>query len=370
MAAALPPVFLHGRALVSALGPSLDDAVQACRAASTHPDALPAMQRRPAGDFPVAHRPLNDGRPEPTTAEAWWQRALDAIQACVARTQAPREGALWIASSSFDIGALELGGEWASDGLAVAEKIAAHIGWRGPVHTVSTACTSSVNALRQAQTQLQLGRVEDALVLGLELGNRYARAGFAALQLLPPWPVSEAHAPTGGLVLGETVAALALSRRPGRWRLVAGAHCVSGADPAGPTAEALVQAIQSVLKRGSVPAERIGLVKSHAAPDLSSVASMPAAWAVEHAVLSRLLPHDPRRMPLQGLLGHTQGASSTAELALLTAWIDTLRTRNPGPVPVPGTPGLSADRPCLLALSLGFGGGHGALLLEDTHVRA
>ena len=70
------------------------------------------------------------------------------------------------------------------DYSAFADKIAAWLDWTGPVYVISTACTSSLNALIAAHALLNAGELEEALVLGMELDNRLTLGGFAALQLL------------------------------------------------------------------------------------------------------------------------------------------------------------------------------------------
>ncbi|BDI07458.1 beta-ketoacyl synthase N-terminal-like domain-containing protein [Sphaerotilus microaerophilus] len=336
------PVYLHGSGLACALGESLPDSLRAWQAGHA-----PALQRRALGESGAAYRPIPDGADDATDDSAWLQRALAHIERVVHEADADRRGALLLASSSLDIGRLERGGAWYPDGFGFPEEVARRLGWQGPVLNVATACTSAVNALRQAATLVAHGEVPAALVLGIELFSRFTLGGFAALQLLPEWPAGEA-APTGGLVLGEAVAALAVGPAPARWRLRGGAHCVSGSDPAGPTGSAIDQAVAQALAQAGWTAAHVGHVKTHAT-------GQPGSDALEDDHLRRLLPHQPPRSRPKALLGHTQGASAAAELALLTAQ--------------PTLPGITAERPGLLALSLGFGGGHGALVLEDGEVR-
>lgn len=367
------PVYLHGRGLACALGGTLDQALAQLDRMASAPQRCPLDA---AGEQAYAYRPIPDGShttaaahgpattPAPVSApshelgpQAWLERCLNQIEQVVQAAQAERSGALLLASSSFDMGALERGGAWQRDGLGFAELIAQRLGWSGPLLTVSTACTSAVNALQRARQLLAGGAADHALVLGLEAANRYSLAGFAALQLLAPWPAGQAQAPSGGLVLGEAVAALALSTRPSRWRLAGGAHRVNGSDPAGPTASAIDAAIQAALADAGLSAGRIGLVKAHATGN-------PASDTMEGQLLQQHLPHQPARASLKPWLGHTQGASAAAELALLTRAVETGQL-NALLAPGGHASGLSADRPALLSLSLGFGGGHGALVLED-----
>jgi len=350
------PVYLQGQGLACALGQTLPQCLSAWAAGAT-----PPLQRRVlgaavgAGELAVAFRPLPDAQAPcdddldgDLDGARWLQRGLHHLERVVAEAGADRRGALLLATSSQDIGRIERGGGWYADGFGFPEAIARQLGWQGPVLTVTTACTSAVNALRQAQTLVAQGEVPSALVLGVELSSRFTLSGFAALQLLAEWPEG-AQVPTAGLVLGEAVAALSIGPAESRWRLCGAGHCVSGSDPAGPTGVAIGRAVQAALNQAGWSGSEVGHIKAHAT-------GQPGSDVLEDEWLNRLLPHRPERTRLKALLGHTQGASAAAELALMTAG--------------PPLPGLDADRPGLLALNLGFGGCHGALLLEDAAATA
>ena len=142
-------LYLHGRSLISALGGDLSEA------AATLADRGVAPAR-------VA---LADGADWPyfgiADAEAGWQqRSGRLLRAAVAQAgvdDALRDAPLFIASSSFQIGAIEAGEPARRDDYhSFAEEIADWLGWRGPVHLVSTACTSSLNALLAAAAAIRI----------------------------------------------------------------------------------------------------------------------------------------------------------------------------------------------------------------------
>lgn len=352
-------VYLHGRGLVSRLGHTLDDAIGALGGPP------PSPQRASLGDLSWPWQPVGEGphpAPLPDDPQAWTERLLAFAADAARQAQARRDGWLIVASSSFDMGSLERGAPWHGDGLAFVEHIARHLQWQGPVCAVATACTSAVNALARAHRLLAAGVTNDVLVLGVEAGNRYSLAGFSGLQLVAPWPDAEGSPPEAGLVLGEAVAALALSGQPARWRLAACAHRVSGDDPAGPTASALdaalADALESAQNDADLPAQAIAWVKAHATGN-------PASDSVENRILCAHLPDTAHRTGLKKWLGHTQGASAAAELALLTRAIETGHTPalslQPKPIGSPGEPTCSG----VVSLTLGFGGGHGVVVLKD-----
>ena len=345
----MTPLYLHGRGLACASGMGLPASLQALRSAP------PAAQRMAIGGLAYAYRPIPaSGLPAEDAPEAWQARCAALVQRVGAESGASGDEALILASSSFDMGRLERGGHWLGDGLSFAAEVATAMGWRGPVYTVNTACTSAFNGLRLAADLLDEPGLPGALVVGLECHNRFSLAGFAAMQLIGPVD-SAVHTPPSGLVLGEGVAALRLGREPARWRLAGSGHVVCGTDPGGATATALDDAIALALEDAGLDATDIGLVRRHATGGAQSD-------GVEDEVLARHLPHAPPSVGLKPWCGHTQGASAAVELALLTAAIEQALPLHGAMVPWPRARHV-------LALGLGFGGGHAALVLEDGDAR-
>jgi 3-oxoacyl-[acyl-carrier-protein] synthase-1 len=289
------------------------------------------------------------------------------IQAAVAQAgvAAWRDAPLFVASSSLQMGAIETGeATLAGDYADFADDIARWLDWGGPVCIVSTACTSSLNALLAAAAQLNAGRADDAIVLGIELANRYTLAGFAAMQLLSAGAPRPLGLGRDGLALGEAVAVLHLSRRPSRWRWRGGASVVDGRDPTGARAETVARVCREALAAAGLTPEAIDLVKVQAAGSVHNDANEVAGLADVFAAL-------PPLTTLKAAIGHTLGASGAAELALLLACLE--RGAWPAahypPDPEAGA-SLAPVRPRevrqLLALILGFGGGYAAVALEDT----
>jgi 3-oxoacyl-[acyl-carrier-protein] synthase-1 len=350
-------VYLSGCGLASALGPDLHHAVTAMAQGG------------------VAPRPftLADGSAWPYFGIAdddsdWTIRARRIVQAVAHESGAlagDRNGPLFVASSSLDIGLLENHIDTCREYPAFADTVASWLDWRGPVFTVSTACTSALNALLSARTLIRHGRAERALVLGLELRNSVTVGGFGGMQLLSPTQAQPFGAQRNGLVLGEAVAALHLSLQPARWRIAGGANVVDGRDPAGAMASAVVAMCQQALADSGLQPHDIALIKPQAAGGKASD-------AIEASALRQAFGSLPPLVSLKSSIGHTLGASGAAELALLLACLEagvwpqvayaqdsTLGAR------------LAAHAPPkvrhLLASILGFGGGHAAVVLEDVN---
>ena len=168
-----------------------------------------------------------------------------------------RDAPLFVASSSFDIGAIETGQARLGDSNNFAEELTAWLEWKGPVYLVSSACTSSLQAILAAHRLIGTGSVNDAAVLGVELFNRFSISGFAAMQLLTPGKPKPLGSGRDGIALGEAVAALHLSSQPARWRLCGGSNLVDGRDPTGAIPQTVSQMCSEALAASGLAASDI-----------------------------------------------------------------------------------------------------------------
>lgn len=348
-------VYLAGRGLASALGPDLGTGLAALSQGGVAPSRFE----------------LGGGLAWPLYAIAdddadWTARARRITRSVAAQSGAlagQRSGPLFVASSSLDIGARENSGDFEGDYQTFAETVAAWLDWRGPVFTVSTACTSGLNALLSARTLIRNGHADHALVLGLELRNRVTVGGFGGMQLLAPTralPFGEARE---GLVLGEAVAALNLSSQTSRWRIAGGANVVNGQDPVGAAAGAVVAMCRQALASSGLEPHDIALIKPQAA-------GSPVNDATEARALRQVFDPLPALASLKAAIGHTLGAAGAAEVALLTACLETGIWPTFDYVQDVSLNAPLADRApqharYVLASILGFGGGHAAIVLED-----
>jgi 3-oxoacyl-[acyl-carrier-protein] synthase-1 len=350
----MKPVYLAGRGLACALGINVQASLAALRqgGVATSSCSLPGAL---GGSFPYHAIPF--------LQTDWNERARDLVRSVAAEAGAQqiRSGALFIATSSFDIGSVEQGTAQ-MDYAAFSNKIAAWLEWLGPVYVISTACTSSLNALIAAQALLNAGEAEDAMVLGIELDNQLTLGGFAALQLLSTGSSKPFGATRDGLVLGEAVAALRLSARShAQWQMLGGANVVDGSQPTGASVAAVVSMYQRALASSGLAADVIDLIKVQAA-------GSPGNDAVEAQGLREAFPIMPSLVSLKAALGHSMGASGAAEIALLTACLE--QAAWPKYVAEADTElgvELSVSSPDkvrhVLATILGFGGSHASVVL-------
>jgi 3-oxoacyl-[acyl-carrier-protein] synthase I len=256
--------------------------------------------------------------------------ALDAAQLTPAERQ--RLG-LFIGTSSGDIGVQEhdYRASLAEDPNALAMASNSSLGgmaqdlcrrfdFRGPDFTFNTACTASANALMYADAMVRSGKLDHALVLGLETFNAITALGFQGLQLLTPTAMRPFSPGRNGLVLGEGCSALVLSHRatrPHPFRLIGSGnlcdtHSVSAANPDGST---VAQVIGQALRGARLAPGDIAAIKTHGTASLLNDEA-------EAAGLHRVFAQMPPLTALKPFLGHTLGACGLNELLLFCAAAD------------------------------------------------
>lgn len=351
-------VYVAGTGLACALGSDLASSVKALARGGVQPRPVVLSE---GVQWPVYMLPPHDG--------SWAERLERTVRSVAAGAgvgASGRSGPLFVASSSLDIGGMEyevqdlrLGGDLQD----FAGLVARALDWQGPVFTISTACTSALNAVLAACDLIRSGEADEALVIGAELGNRFTVAGFGAMQLLSPDGARPFGAGRNGLVLGEAVAALRLGSRPARWRVAGGSNLVDGRNPSGTEASAVIAMCHEALAQSGLETRDIDLIKVQAA-------GSPVNDAIEAQALKQVFDTLPPLVSFKSLLGHTLGASAAAELALLLASIEAGVWPATG-YAIDGELGvaLSTEAPArlrnILLNVVGFGGGHASLVLED-----
>jgi 3-oxoacyl-[acyl-carrier-protein] synthase-1 len=250
----------------------------------------------------------------------------------------------------------------------VRERLAETLGIGGPDYVFNTACTASANALLAAQRMISLGRMDQALVVGLEFANRTTLTGFSGLQLLAG-ELKPFDAGRDGIVLGEGLGAALLSARPGGLGLAlsgGASNCdtysVTSANPDGSSIAALLRKV--LAHTGLAPDQVLG-IKAHGT-------ASPQNDSSEAAGLRQVFQAMPPLTALKPYLGHTLGACGSIELALFGSAL----SRGVLP-PVPGfkqadpalgVRPLTAEAPApaghYLLNYFGFGGNNTALVLE------
>jgi 3-oxoacyl-[acyl-carrier-protein] synthase I len=347
-------VYIAGFGLASSMGANLTDALQRLQ---QPPEAQPRSIK--GLDYSIPYFAIQH------PAATWNERCAKLIQqvateaGCTGKT-----GTLYIATSSLNAGAMETGQANTPSLSAFLTEIASMLAWQGPVHLINTACTSSLNALLAAKDAIQSGSIDEALIIGLELENQLTLAGFAGMQLLSHQGCKPFAANRNGLVLGEAIAALRLSKHPSRWRIAGGAQVIDSSQASGASTDAYQTMLTQTLARAHLNAQQIDLIKVQAAGSIAND-------EVEAHALRDFFTSVPPLLSLKPLIGHTLGASGAAEIALLLALLEKNQWPN---IELETDPALGvqfATEPPqhskhILACILGFGGSHTCVALEDT----
>lgn len=352
-------VYLSGRSLACALGTSLSQAISNLHDAPAPAFLPPDINNTRWPYFQIPYKNAD-----------WYARARHLVQQAIAEAGIQdKSGVLFLASSSFDIGVLENGKPFPQDSHVFAERVAQWLDWQGQVYSVATACTSSLNAMRNAIALIHAGIADSACILGLELSNLFSVRGFSALQLLSQQRPRPLCIERDGLALGEAVSVLYLTKQASRWRIAGCENIVDGSAPTAASKPALSALYQNLCVNAGLDASQVDFIKLHATGN-------PDNDEIEAAALAETFCSATPRITFKHLLGHTLGASGAAEVALLTACLEhqICPPLPDGTLDATLNAGLATQMPAAsmqsvryaLATILGFGGGHAAVLLEDT----
>ncbi len=216
----------------------------------------------------------------------------------------------------------------------MTETLAARLGLEGPALTVSTACSSSTNALGLAMDLLRQGFADAVLAGGTDVLNPTMLAGFNSLGVLSEGKCAPFSLPFG-TTLGEGSGFLVLensstarhpapdtvvSRRRGARRqgievfgrlagygLSGDAFHETSPDPTG---AGVARAISGALEHAGLTPEKIAYVNAHGT---GTSANDPAEWRA----LLNVFGDRAREIPVsstKSYLGHAQGACGVLEL--------------------------------------------------------
>lgn len=175
------------------------------------------------------------------------------------------------------------------------------------VFSFATSCTSSAQGIYSAYQMIAQGLYDKALVIGFEPFNRLTFEHFHAMHLLSPNDDYRPFQQADGMVLGEGLACLALSRQGDVE--ICGISCHTDHESLTNNSETALDAlITQVLEKSAVSSEQISWIKPHAVGGNFD--------ETELALLQRRFPQA-ECFPLKANIGHTLGASGAEETALL-----------------------------------------------------
>ena len=201
-----------------------------------------------------------------------------------------------------------------------ADYLIKHFGLSHISLSYNTACTSSANAFLDAAAMLEGGLIDYALVVGIEMFAPVTFEGFGSMQLLSPTTLKAFDKERQGIVLGEALSAVMLSRDEilsAPWHFLGGVsncetHSVTGANPDG---VGISKVILSAMKDAGVEASDLAVIKAHgtasALNDMAEINGMKLAFEKMPPFFS-----------LKPYIGHTLGSCGSSELALLMQSVD------------------------------------------------
>lgn len=179
----------------------------------------------------------------------------------------------------------------------------------------STACSSSGHALLFAYRMIKHNLFPRAVVLGVDSLSLTTMTGFDSLKLVSEKGTIPLSKERDGLSLGEGAGVLVLDSEPSGPVLaeITGAasssdgYHISSPDPLGTSQK---ECILSALKESGIGAKSIDYINTHGTGTIIND-------EVEMKVISELFPHNPVVTSLKGFTGHTLGASTALEIALV-----------------------------------------------------
>ena len=258
-----------------------------------------------------------------------------------------------------------------------AERIARELGMSGMVTTISTACSSSANAMILGTRLIRAGLLDAAIVGGADALCRFTVNGFNSLMILDREPCRPFDRRRAGLNLGEAGAYLVIEREDlARARAARSLAVVSGfantneafhATASSPDGGGALLAMTRAIHKAGLTAQDIDHVNVHGTGTLNNDSS-------EGKALMRLFSDAvPPFTSTKSFTGHTLGAAGAVEaiysaLALMEgAHFATLRFAEPLDE-APLTPVLRSSTGHrirhVLSNSFGFGGNNTALVLS------
>jgi 3-oxoacyl-[acyl-carrier-protein] synthase-1 len=228
---------------------------------------------------------------------------------------------LFIGSTSLDIGCVQSNKNkaiWLSQTDKIGQRLVEHFSLCSLHFTFNTACTASANALLYATNFIKQNKTDNAIVIGFEFFNQLSLNGFESLDLISKTSVKPFSSTRDGLILGEGVGAVLLSKKqprdqPGQAHLeILGGYSSCDDHSLTITEEEgthIVEVIKSSLQNASVEQSDIDLIKVHGTASIKSDLA-------EYNALNQLFSNMPKTCAFKSFIGHTLGACGVIELAL------------------------------------------------------
>ncbi len=397
-------VHITGMGVVSALGRGVDANLAALLEERTGIGPIKLLETRHKGIIPVAEVPVDHaalGRSlAPADMHGWTRTAL--LGLCAVREAVAHAGVDPRGVRTGFVSATTAGGIDRSEAIydrffeddppeevrqyigtndpgEHAERIARELGMGGMVTTISTACTSSANAIGLGARLIRAGVCDVVIAGGADALNKYTINGFNSLMILDHRPCRPFDQTRAGLNLGEAAAYVVLesaahlvrrgARSLARVTGFANSNEAYHATASSPMGEGALMAMNGALRSAALNPAAISHVNTHGTGTMNNDAS-------EGAAMRQLFgDRVPAFTSTKSFTGHTLGAAGAVEAIYSVlamhhgAHFATLRSVTPmegtGLVPVQRTTRGHAITH-VLSNSFGFGGNNTALVISAS----
>ena len=256
-----------------------------------------------------------------------------------------------------------------------AEAVARFLNTRGPLLSITNACSSGTDALGIAQAWLESDLCDMAIAGGADALAQITYLGFQSLKITSEAPCKPFDAKRNGLNLGEGAAIFLVTRttpsHSAPYGYITGygtctdAHHLTAPHP---KAIGLNMALTMALTQAGLTKEAMGFINAHGT-------ATPTNDVTEAAFLKNHFRETPF-LSTKGATGHTLGAAGAIEAAFTLAHLNRGR--------IPASPAFTEEDPACaiapvqkavtitaqyaLSQSLAFGGNNSILILErGTH---
>jgi nodulation protein E len=206
---------------------------------------------------------------------------------------------------------------------AAASMVSQHLGIKGPVFSITSACASSAHAVIQGRMMIQSGLVDVALVGGTDAPFTYGlMKAWEALRVVSNDTCRPFSKDRSGMVLGEGAAMLVLesgehARQRGARTYAELAGCGMSSDAGHitrPDVDGIAMAMTRALEDAGLDADAVQYINAHGTGTIANdVAETQAVHRVFGAHAQSLMMSSTKSMH-----GHALGASSALELVATT----------------------------------------------------
>lgn len=280
--------------------------------------------------------------------------------------------ALMLGSTSLDIGTIKPNpgpAIWVPKIDRLSEHLQQTLGLSHCHLVFNTACTASINALLYGKGLLENTDIKQVIIIGCEFYNHLTLDGFHSLDLISEDKISPFEYQRDGLILGEGIGALLLTKTPPERQhffSVLGGYSACDTSSLTMTAEDgshIKSVLEHTVKDSGLTVADIDLVKVHGTATYNNDIS-------EYQGLKQYFKTPPPIIAFKPYIGHTLGACGALEIALMDELVTT------DCLPEPNTPAENLMLPFapeskplktyqhILINHCGFGGNNAALVLK------